>query len=819
MSDNTPPATPGDDANDVRPDSADAAEPAPANAPTPAEDKPKAPAQSSDDLLDMIRMQVSAARKRPAEPDPEPVPPKAKPAKPVEAPKVETPAPVVPVVESPKVEAPSEPTPAPVVLAPEVPAEAPKIEAPAPVVPKAETPKVEAPVEAPKVEVPKPAAPDPEAFFQKLRAAAKDVEVPATPAQTDDDPLQLGKLAVTETPEAPEAPAPDAAAPVEAPAEGKRGRELQPGQERTGTERRRRKRGGRDRKKRSGTAEDSSRQPEKCEKRENRESENISAPAPEISEADTALTGAYYEQVVERPKRPFIHVEPGEPLDLPRTDPRLAAKFEKTLAKMGQAVVVRYSEMRQTGLFEHSLEVPPVPGTTVVIRSERGVELGKVLVRVAEAKPKPPVETPDPVEPVETPEGESIPAGVDEMPVDTSAEVPMEAPADAPADDSADGQSGCGCVGGGCGDGEGGGCGSGGGCGGCGDDAKPYGWIERDQLVHFLATNGDGFPFNTAGRVLRVANTHDLSDDKAMRDRVPDQLKYCREQIRELKLRMRVVSVENLLGGERMVFCFTSEDRVDFRDLVKRLTAKFKTRVELRQVGARDEARIKADYERCGQRCCCQADIKDLKPVSMRMAKLQKATLDPSKISGRCSRLMCCLRYEDACYTELKKTLPHKNTWVRTESMIGRVLSTHVLSQMVKVRLIDGTPETFAIEEIIERNCDEPDPQEARSDRRPRRDAPRDRSQRSFLRDNESKPKPAVSEAPAQAEAATPSPDAPASPASQGETPAPKTDANGEPRKRRRRGGRRRRKPRGEGGGGGNAGGGAGAPSGGGSES
>jgi len=171
---------------------------------------------------------------------------------------------------------------------------------------------------------------------------------------------------------------------------------------------------------------------------------------------------------------------------------------------------------------------------------------------------------------------------------------------------------------------------------------------------------------------------------------------------------MKLISVEHLLGGERIIFNFSAENRVDFRELVRRLAREYRTRIEMRQVGARDEARLLADYERCGQRCCCQQFIKDLKPVSMRMAKVQKATLDPSKISGRCGRLMCCLRFEDETYEDLRNRLPKKNTWVKTDQIYGRVLETQILSQLVRVELPDHTNTVIANEEIVGRGLSEP---------------------------------------------------------------------------------------------------------------
>src|SRR5262249_39710830 len=151
----------------------------------------------------------------------------------------------------------------------------------------------------------------------------------------------------------------------------------------------------------------------------------------------------------------------------------------------------------------------------------------------------------------------------------------------------------------------------------------------------------------------------ELNKQAALSARRPEYVKACKAFIAELELPMKLVDVEPILGEELLTFYYMSEQRVDFRRLVKLLAAEFKTRIEMRQVGARDEGRVVADYERCGQHCCCKNFLKVLKPVSMKSAKLQKATLDPLKISGRCGRLMCCLRYEDQTYDELKKNLPH----------------------------------------------------------------------------------------------------------------------------------------------------------------
>ncbi len=139
---------------------------------------------------------------------------------------------------------------------------------------------------------------------------------------------------------------------------------------------------------------------------------------------------------------------------------------------------------------------------------------------------------------------------------------------------------------------------------------------------------------------------------------------------------------------------------MDFRALVKKLAQEYQTRIEMRQIGSRDEAKMLGDVESCGQECCCKRFLKVLKPVNMRMAKMQKATLDPSKISGYCGRLKCCLRYEDESYTELKKRLPRKNAIVKTKYGQGRVVYTQILTQLVMVEFENGEKKTVGIEEI-----------------------------------------------------------------------------------------------------------------------
>ncbi|USN97906.1 MAG: hypothetical protein H6810_06840 [Phycisphaeraceae bacterium] len=254
--------------------------------------------------------------------------------------------------------------------------------------------------------------------------------------------------------------------------------------------------------------------------------------------------------------------------------------------------------------------------------------------------------------------------------------------------------------------------------------------VTRQQMLEYIENSGGRqYPFSTEGRVLRVATAQDL-DQQAKLDQSRHGLRLDARALAEsMGLEMKIVEAEPILGGERLTFYFTSEDRVDFRELARRLGETHHTRIDLRQIGARDEARLTADYERCGQYCCCKQFLKVLKPVSMRAAKVQKATLDPLKISGRCGRLMCCLRYEDETYTELRKRLPHRKSRVGTDEGPGVVVDTQILTQLVLVRLDDSNEDlAYPVEEIGapgERKPSSGPAREARVPRRPeRRPAP-----------------------------------------------------------------------------------------------
>ncbi len=218
----------------------------------------------------------------------------------------------------------------------------------------------------------------------------------------------------------------------------------------------------------------------------------------------------------------------------------------------------------------------------------------------------------------------------------------------------------------------------------------------KDMLEYIENSGGRDYPFSTEGRALRIATGEDL-DRQSKLEQSRHELKMgARKVVEQLGLPMKIVDAEPILGGERLTFYFSSEQRIDFRELARLLGQEHRTRVDLRQVGARDEARLTADYERCGQYCCCKNFLKVLKPVSMKSAKTQKATLDPLKISGRCGRLMCCLRYEDQTYEELVKRLPRRKSRVGTPEGDGTVIDGQILTQLVLVQL-DGQEKQIAV--------------------------------------------------------------------------------------------------------------------------
>ncbi len=225
--------------------------------------------------------------------------------------------------------------------------------------------------------------------------------------------------------------------------------------------------------------------------------------------------------------------------------------------------------------------------------------------------------------------------------------------------------------------------------------------VTRKEMLDYIQhSGGRDYPFFTNGIVVRIATVEDLNEQAAIEQSKHGLRAQAREVARACGVDVKVVEVEPILGRERLTVYYLSEERAELRDLGGELSRAFDARVDLRHVGARDEARLTADYERCGQHCCCQSFLKVLKPVSMRSAKVQKATLEPLKISGRCGRLMCCLRYEDQTYSDLKKNLPHRKTRVGTPEGDGIVIKTQILTQLALIKLDDGREVAIPVEEL-----------------------------------------------------------------------------------------------------------------------
>ncbi len=224
--------------------------------------------------------------------------------------------------------------------------------------------------------------------------------------------------------------------------------------------------------------------------------------------------------------------------------------------------------------------------------------------------------------------------------------------------------------------------------------------LDNTQIKKYFDSSNIDLSVKPTGRVIRYATAEDINEERHLRKIAEEEVECCRRFVKELDLPMKIVDGEHIFGGERIIFYFMADGRVDFRELVKKLAQEYQTRIEMRQVGSRDEAKLLGDVETCGQECCCIRFLKALKPVNMRMAKMQKATLDPSKISGYCGRLKCCLRYEDKTYIELKKQLPKKNTKVKTKYGEGKVVDTQILTQLVMVEHEGGAKVAVPVEEL-----------------------------------------------------------------------------------------------------------------------
>ncbi len=193
--------------------------------------------------------------------------------------------------------------------------------------------------------------------------------------------------------------------------------------------------------------------------------------------------------------------------------------------------------------------------------------------------------------------------------------------------------------------------------------------------------------------VLRVATARDTEQENANKQKEREAFKICLEKIKKHKLDMKLIDAEYTFDNNKVLFYFTADGRIDFRELVKDLASVFKTRIELRQIGVRDETKIMGGIGICGRTLCCHAHLSEFVPVSIKMAKEKNLSLNPTKISGMCGRLMCCLKHEEETYEYLNRKLPNVGDYVTTDDGLkGEVHSVNVLRQLVKV-LIENNDE------------------------------------------------------------------------------------------------------------------------------
>ena len=201
--------------------------------------------------------------------------------------------------------------------------------------------------------------------------------------------------------------------------------------------------------------------------------------------------------------------------------------------------------------------------------------------------------------------------------------------------------------------------------------------VENDKIIQPLKP------------VLRIATPKDVEQEAANKIKEKDAFKICLEKIRKHNLEMKLIDAEYTFDNNKVLFYFTADGRIDFRELVKDLASVFKTRIELRQIGVRDETKIVGGVGICGRALCCHTYLSEFIPVSIKMAKQQNLSLNPTKISGVCGRLMCCLKNEEETYEELNRRLPNVGDFVTTDDGYkGEVHSVNVLRQLVKVIIV-----------------------------------------------------------------------------------------------------------------------------------
>lgn len=204
-------------------------------------------------------------------------------------------------------------------------------------------------------------------------------------------------------------------------------------------------------------------------------------------------------------------------------------------------------------------------------------------------------------------------------------------------------------------------------------------------------------------KIVRIADKKDIQQHAENEKKKKRALTTCQEKINKHGLSMRLIDVEHTFDNSKIIFYFTAEGRVDFRELVKDLAGIFKMRIELRQIGVRDEAKMVGGIGNCGKGLCCHTWLPEFEPVSIKMAKVQNLSLNPTKISGICGRLMCCLKYENDIYVELRRGMPDQGERIQTPDGMAVVTESNILENKIKVRLIleektAEKPEKFSTE-------------------------------------------------------------------------------------------------------------------------
>lgn len=228
--------------------------------------------------------------------------------------------------------------------------------------------------------------------------------------------------------------------------------------------------------------------------------------------------------------------------------------------------------------------------------------------------------------------------------------------------------------------------------------------LSLGSVVHAPVEKDPGSITQPLATVQRLVGPEDENTIAHHKRREKEAFEFCQNRIKERQMDMKLVRVEQLFDGSKAIFYFTADGRVDFRELVKDLAHAFHTRIEMRQIGVRDEAKMVGGLGVCGRELCCASFLRDFQPVSVKMAKEQNLALNPSKISGQCGRLLCCLDYEYETYCELRKSYPRCGKRVKTMLHGGTVEKVNILTGMLTLRLEDGKMVNVLAKELVDEN-------------------------------------------------------------------------------------------------------------------